>query len=381
MVHVGIALQRHHLVDFDAARFADPAEVVAFEIDQHHVLGTLLRIRKQLDRKPVVVVAIRRPGPGSGDRPRGRDTVTDLEQPFGRRGDDRAVPPAGQSGKRRRIGAAQRGIQLHRVALVREARGPAAGQVGLVDVAGGDVVLCPCHGVQKALVVVFLRGRVRSLPGALRGFAGRAPDVAAGPRPCRWTCRFRRQTRSACRRGHGRWRPGSARQTRSGARRLPAGSGPVRFPRRVRSRGRGTSRRGMAVPGRGPAVVHSATIRRVPRESLRNRSRACRVTARLPIARATRRETRTGCRSGRAAAVKRCFAGETGIAAVQGGAGRANRRALRAQRPAGRRRYSARTRRQAQSNARKIRLPLVPPKPNEFEMAIVIFASRASLGT
>ena len=39
---------RHELIDVHGARFADAAEVVAFQVDQHDVLGALLRVGVQL---------------------------------------------------------------------------------------------------------------------------------------------------------------------------------------------------------------------------------------------------------------------------------------------------------------------------------------------
>ena len=50
VVHVRIALDRHQFVDLDAARRADATEVVAFEIDQHHVLGAFLGMGDELGR-------------------------------------------------------------------------------------------------------------------------------------------------------------------------------------------------------------------------------------------------------------------------------------------------------------------------------------------
>src|SRR5690606_13597010 len=48
VVHVGVAFDRHQLVHLDAAGHADAAEVVALQVDQHHVLGALLGVADQL---------------------------------------------------------------------------------------------------------------------------------------------------------------------------------------------------------------------------------------------------------------------------------------------------------------------------------------------
>ena len=48
MHDVAVAADLHELHDLDGARLADPAQVVAAEIDQHHVLGALLGVGQQL---------------------------------------------------------------------------------------------------------------------------------------------------------------------------------------------------------------------------------------------------------------------------------------------------------------------------------------------
>ena len=48
VMHVRVGLDRHELVDLHGAGLADAAEIVALQVDQHHVLGALLRMRVQL---------------------------------------------------------------------------------------------------------------------------------------------------------------------------------------------------------------------------------------------------------------------------------------------------------------------------------------------
>ena len=48
MDHVRVGLDAHQLVDRDAAVLAHAAEVVAAEVDEHHVLGALLLVGEQL---------------------------------------------------------------------------------------------------------------------------------------------------------------------------------------------------------------------------------------------------------------------------------------------------------------------------------------------
>ena len=44
MHHVAVALERHHLVDLHGAELDDPTDVVAGQVDEHDVLGDLLRV-------------------------------------------------------------------------------------------------------------------------------------------------------------------------------------------------------------------------------------------------------------------------------------------------------------------------------------------------
>ena len=58
-MHMGVGLDGHELVDAHAAGLADPAEVVALEIDEHDVLGALLGVRRPARH-------LRRVSPGRG---------------------------------------------------------------------------------------------------------------------------------------------------------------------------------------------------------------------------------------------------------------------------------------------------------------------------
>ena len=62
-------LDDHQFVDLDAAGHADATEVVAFEVDQHHVLGALLGMTDQLAHaRGFVVGSQTRPRAGDGTR-------------------------------------------------------------------------------------------------------------------------------------------------------------------------------------------------------------------------------------------------------------------------------------------------------------------------
>ena len=52
-----VALERHQLLDVLGAELHDPADVVAREVDEHHVLGALLRVLDELGREALVVLA------------------------------------------------------------------------------------------------------------------------------------------------------------------------------------------------------------------------------------------------------------------------------------------------------------------------------------
>ena len=46
--HMAVTLHRKRLGDLDAANLRDAANVVARQVDQHHMLGTLFRVGQQL---------------------------------------------------------------------------------------------------------------------------------------------------------------------------------------------------------------------------------------------------------------------------------------------------------------------------------------------
>ena len=80
MHDVAVGLDLHQLVDHNRAVLAHAAEVVAAEVDEHHVLGALLLVGEQLvgDRASSSGLAPRGrvPAIGRGARPAGRVTVS-----------------------------------------------------------------------------------------------------------------------------------------------------------------------------------------------------------------------------------------------------------------------------------------------------------------
>ena len=79
MHHVAVALERHQFVDGDRAELGDTPDVVAGEVDEHHVLGTLLRVLDQLSGHHPVVLVGATPPSGAGDRPRHNGAAQQLD--------------------------------------------------------------------------------------------------------------------------------------------------------------------------------------------------------------------------------------------------------------------------------------------------------------
>ena len=164
---------------------AHPAEVVAPQIDQHHVLGPLLGIGQQvLGRAPV---PRRRPCRAAGCR-----------RWAGSRCGGPACAPASRARRRpaRRPGSLE---QHHVGARVDHAQGPVEGerldaprhppaprQHHLEDVAGGDVLLGLEHGAAVGGAVEARHGRSAAGPEAARhGHARRRPSPPVSSRESR----------------------------------------------------------------------------------------------------------------------------------------------------------------------------------------------------
>src|SRR5215216_3428108 len=81
---VGVALDPHELVDPDGAGPADPAEVVAGQVDQHDVLGPLLLVGQELGLQGQVGLGVGAAGAGAGDRAHGGPAALDGDQHLGR---------------------------------------------------------------------------------------------------------------------------------------------------------------------------------------------------------------------------------------------------------------------------------------------------------
>ena len=151
-MHVAIRFQRHEFRNLHRAGTAHTPEVVALKVDEHHVLGAFFRMRQQFLRQPAVLQRILAARISPGDRPRADHAVAHLRQPL-RRGADHgaAVGQGHQRRERRRVAPAQPAVEIHRISGRRQACAPLARQVDLKHIAGADVVQHPLYAGQKRI--------------------------------------------------------------------------------------------------------------------------------------------------------------------------------------------------------------------------------------
>ena len=152
---VRVAFQRHELVDLDAAGHANASEIVAFQIDQHDVLGALFGMADQLAQAGAVIVAAN-PGARAGDRPRGDGAAVRVDEPFRRRADHGTIAPLQKSCKRRGIGAAQARKKRGWRHFPGDAGAPFARQIHLKNVPGTQVFVDRRDSAQEFLRLVFV---------------------------------------------------------------------------------------------------------------------------------------------------------------------------------------------------------------------------------
>ncbi len=171
MHDVAVALDRHQLRDLDRAVVADAAEVVASEVDEHHVLGRLLLVRAQLLAEQRVLDV----GRAARARPRDRAVVDAparaAHEHLGRGAEDRRLPELQIEHVGRRVDGAKRAVDLERVG--RDVELQTLREHDLKDVARGDVLLGALDG---RLEVLALRVRPR-LPALAAGRLRRLDDV------------------------------------------------------------------------------------------------------------------------------------------------------------------------------------------------------------
>ena len=171
-MHVRVGLDGHERVDVHGAELAHAAEVVAAEVDEHHVLGALLLVGQQLLGDRLVVVDRRAARAGAGDRPRRDVAAGDRDQRLGRGADDLEVLEVEEVHVRRRVDGAQAAVDRER--LDRHLGRPALAGHDLERVAGVDVLddagdvrleLLARHVGLELRLRAGLRGRVRERAG------------------------------------------------------------------------------------------------------------------------------------------------------------------------------------------------------------------------
>ncbi len=86
-----VPLERHQFLDVLGAELHHPSDVVAREVDEHHVLGALLRVLDQLGLHAPVVLGRATATAGPGDRTADHPVADDLHHRLGRRADDRRL--------------------------------------------------------------------------------------------------------------------------------------------------------------------------------------------------------------------------------------------------------------------------------------------------
>ena len=182
MHDVAVALDEELVGDLDGADLGDAADIVAAEVEQHQMLGALLRIGEQLAPPAPCpraasrrAAACRRSAGSSPCRRARRTRISGLEPAT-------AKPPKSRKiQERRRVDAAQRAVERER--RQRERRLEALRQHHLEDVAGRDVFLRASH--HRA---VFVRR------GVGLSAARRAARRRRRPRPCRAAGRAHRRS-------------------------------------------------------------------------------------------------------------------------------------------------------------------------------------------
>jgi hypothetical protein len=145
VVDAGVALECAEAANADGPVARHPAEVVAREVGDHHVLRAVLFAAAQLGREPAVQACGLPARPCSLDRPCFDEAAAAAQEPFGRRRDH--VGPAKPHQRHERAGArlAHAGVEGERIARPRRAQ--PLREVHLEDIAGADVVDRMPHGL------------------------------------------------------------------------------------------------------------------------------------------------------------------------------------------------------------------------------------------
>ena len=202
---------------------ADAREVVAAEVDEHHVLGAVLLGGEQ--PLGVALARLRR----AGDRVQRGARALALDERLGRGADEREAVELEQEEVRRRVDAAQRAVERERATPTSAARRAARARSGTRRRRG----CAPCTRRRRARTRPATGGGGSRRPRA--GLARRRADVAleqlGSVSPGRRAAPRRRRARGRSGRACRRRRSGS----RAGRARRPASARSARASRRSRS--------------------------------------------------------------------------------------------------------------------------------------------------
>ena len=211
MEDVAVALDLHVLADGHGPRPRDPAEVVAAEVDEHHVLGSLLGVALELLGEQGVLAIVRAARTGPGDRVGGELVALDLEQQLRRCADHLEAGGADEEQVRARVDPPERAIEPDPVerrpgrGVVREVERLAPREHDLDRLAGGDGVLGDLDGMD-----VLVAPEAGSDGAAERPCLGAAPPARpAGRHATRWRRTRRSPMRTGCRTRRSRLRSGA----------------------------------------------------------------------------------------------------------------------------------------------------------------------------
>jgi hypothetical protein len=135
---VAVPLEGHHLVDLLRAELHHAADVVAGQVDEHHVLGQLLRVLAQLGTEAAVLLLGAAPAARSRDGAGDDRAVEELHHRLGRGADERHARLAHEVHVRARVHLAEHPVHVEGVSV--EVEVEALGEHDLEDVAGEDVL-------------------------------------------------------------------------------------------------------------------------------------------------------------------------------------------------------------------------------------------------
>ncbi len=187
--YVAVALDLHVLADRHGPGAGDSTEVVPAQVDEHHVLSTLLGVLLELLGEELVLTGVCPAWPRSGDRV-GRELVAlGLEQQLRRGADHLELGRPDEEQVRARVHPPQRSIEPDAVErptgrrIERQAERLASGEDDLDRLAGRDRVLGDLDGPDVLLATEARVDRPGQRRLAVR--AGRRSGKFRGTRSCR----------------------------------------------------------------------------------------------------------------------------------------------------------------------------------------------------